>query len=60
MKVAVFVTSIVKHSSGRIVVEASNGSHEGPPFVRWETGVPESHGIHIGKRYSLTVEEYGT
>jgi hypothetical protein len=59
MQVSVFVTSIKKENgSGRVVVEASNGSESGPPFVRFQIQPhQEVFPCVIGKRYYLTIAE---
>jgi hypothetical protein len=56
-QLAVFVKSIVKGSFGTIV-EAVNGSEDGPPYVKFQLPVEEVSSCFIGKRYLLTIEEY--
>ncbi len=58
MPVAIFVNSIVMRPNGRIVVEASNGSNDGPPFARFEVDARIENRIVIGKRFRFTVEEW--
>ena len=53
MKVSVFVKLIDENG----VVEASNGSRNGPPFVRFKLSAADLQYCTIGKRYDLTVEE---
>lgn len=57
MRHAVFVNSIEKNGLGRVIVEASNGKPEGPPFVRFEIPPEAEKDCHIGKRYYITIEE---
>lgn len=54
---SVFVRSISKRSNDTTVVEASNGSPEGPPFVRFYLPPNETEKCHIGKRYKIIIEE---
>lgn len=57
MQWSVFVNSIEDKGPGGIVVEAFNGSPEGPPFVRFNLPILETQRCNLGKRYILTVEE---
>lgn len=57
MQHTVFVNSIVNASIGGVIVEASNGSPEGPPLIRFRITQLEAKNIHIGKSYSITIEE---
>jgi len=56
-RISVFVRSITDTSHGAIVVEASNGKPEGPPFVRFNIPAKDMKKCHIGKRYVLTIED---
>lgn len=56
MKVSVFVNLVAKSPKGT-VVQASNGGDEGPPFVRFIVDPRKEAGVHIGKRYTITIEE---
>ena len=51
---AVFVTSIKVTGSG-VVVEATNGTPEGPPFVRWIAKNSDIKDLTIGKRFYVSV-----
>lgn len=53
----VFVNSITKTEHKGIVVQASNGSLEGPPFVRFTLLPAQMRDCYIGKRYHITIEE---
>lgn len=53
----VYVQSIVKTEAQGIIVEASNGSFNGPPFVRFRISDAEINGCTIGKSYKVTIEE---
>ena len=53
----VFVHSIKETKSLGIVIEASNGSHEGPPFVKFNLDPAKRDSCHIGKAYTITIEE---
>lgn len=56
--VSVFVTSIVKEpTGGRIIVEASNGGHTGPPFVRFDVQAWEAAGIVLGQRFNVKISK---
>ena len=57
MSWSVFVNSICKTNYGAVVVEASNGKPEGPPFIRFTIPSREIDACHIGKRYTITIEE---
>jgi len=57
MNTSVFVTSIAKSNHGTIVVEASNGSPDGPPFVRFQLPTSEASSCTIGKRYFVIISE---
>jgi hypothetical protein len=51
----VFVNKI-DNTKLRTVVDAANGSTEGPPFVRFELiGNPKN--CHIGKKYLVTIDD---
>jgi hypothetical protein len=54
MKIAVFVNYVMK-KNGNIVVQASNGSPEGPPSVVFIAG--ENEKPYVNKKYWLTIEE---
>lgn len=58
MKEAVFVRSINTTEHGHVVVEASNGGPDGPPFVRFQIPRDWVDKCYVGKRYSVTVEEF--
>lgn len=60
IKFSVFVESIIKTPSGNAVVTASNGSPEGPPFVRFELPNNEIENVTLGKRYRLTITDFPT
>ncbi len=51
---AVFVTSIKLTDSG-VVVEATNGTPEGPPFVRWIAKNSGIKDLTIGQRFYVSV-----
>jgi hypothetical protein len=53
----VFVSSIAKQDNGQIVITASNGKMEGPPFVRFTLSTEESKKCFIGKRYVVSIKE---
>lgn len=53
----VFVTSITKTEHKGIVIEASNGSPEGPPFIRLSLPAQKISKCFIGKRYRINIEE---
>lgn len=58
MKAVVFVNSIQKDQArGGVLIDASNGGPEGPPFVRFVEEAHRAPEIHIGKRYEVTIEE---
>jgi hypothetical protein len=58
MRHYVFVRAIKKTEQGPVVVEASNGGPDGPPFARFELAYgKETADCHVGKRYRLTIEE---
>lgn len=52
MRVSVFVKSL-KSDNGKVVVEAANGSSDGPPFVRWTITEIEARDIVIGHMFTL-------
>ena len=55
---AVFVTSINKLSSGSVVATAVNGSvTAGPSTVTWEIPLTQVSTCHIGKKYTIAIEE---
>lgn len=58
MQWSVFVTSVKKSDTGpEAVVEASNGSPDGPPFARFEIPPHMVEDCRIGKRYRIIVED---
>lgn len=56
-KVSVFVRSVKNTYTGALVLEASNGGYDGPPFVRFNVPASKAQECYIGKRYILTIEE---
>jgi len=57
--VAVFVNGIAAQRPGSgFVVEASNGSDDGPPFVRFELPAELVSKVTIGTRFRLIIEEF--
>lgn len=57
-EVSVFVSSVKRMTAGPgIIVEASNGGPDGPPFIRFELQDSYSDKCYIGKRYIVTIEE---
>lgn len=56
MKIWVEVEAVSKNLIGGVVVEASNGNHGGPPFLRFllprEMRVPT-----IGDRYEVEIKD---
>ena len=54
---SIFVRSIKSTNVGTLIVEASNGRYEGPPFARFTLPSGEISKIAIGKRYVLMIKE---
>lgn len=57
MSMTVFVTSINKTPHTGTVVEASNGSLEGPPVIRFSILAEKEKTCFIGKKYVVTITE---
>lgn len=53
----VFVNSIVKTLQKGVIMEASNGSPEGPPFIRINLPQEDVDECHIGKQYQIIIKE---
>lgn len=53
----VFVNAVVVDGLGRIIVEASNGKKEGPPFVRFELPRENIETLRIAHPFVVTIEE---
>lgn len=57
MEWSVFVRSIKTTDHGTLIIEASNGRKEGPPFIRFSLPSSEQKNCHIGKRYMMKIKE---
>lgn len=54
---SVYVNALVTdQDDGRVLITASNGSTEGPPFVKFKVTKTEAENVSIGSRFSVTVE----
>lgn len=54
---AVFVDSIVKEPQTGVWATATNGGTGGPPKIVWQLSEDEIDECHIGKKYTITIEE---
>ena len=55
MKISVYVTSLQRSVQQGVIVTASNGSPEGPPYVKWTVSFSEAEHISIGQGMTLEV-----
>ena len=57
MQFSVFVHKIINTKAQGVIVEAANGSEEGPPFIRFTLPNSQVKDCYISKRYVVTIEE---
>lgn len=53
---SIFVNKL-EATSGGVIVEASNGGPNGPPFARFKVETRLARNLVIGKRFSLEIRE---